>query len=100
MFEPLHPGEIVKDALIDSTGLTVTEAADRLGVSRTALSRLVNGHARISPEMSLRLAKLFNTSIDSWINLQAQYDTWRVSRDYNKIKVKPLNMATAQPAAG
>jgi addiction module HigA family antidote len=90
MFKPLHPGEIVKDTLIDATGLTVTAAADRLGVSRTALSRLLNGHAGISPEMALRLAKLFNTSIESWINLQAQYDTWRVSRNYNKINVKPL----------
>jgi addiction module HigA family antidote len=93
MFKPLHPGEIVKDTLIDATGLTVTEAADRLGVSRTALSRLLNGHAGISPEMALRLAKIFNTSIESWINLQAQYDTWRVSRKYNKIKVKPLTLA-------
>lgn len=93
MFKPLHPGEIVKDTLIDATGLTVTAAADRLGVSRTALSRLLNGHAGISPEMALRLAKIFNTSIESWINLQAQYDTWRVSRNYNKIKVKPLTLA-------
>lgn len=65
MFKPLHPGEIVKDTLIGATGLTVTEAADKLGVSRTALSRLLNGHAGISPEMALRLAKLFNTSIES-----------------------------------
>jgi addiction module HigA family antidote len=93
MFKPLHPGEIVKDTLIDATGLTVTEAANRLGVSRTTLSRLLNGHAGISPEMALRLAKIFNTSIESWINLQAHYDTWRVSRNYNKIKVKPLTLA-------
>lgn len=90
MFKPLHPGEIVKDTLIDATGLSVKDAADRLGVSRTTLSRLVNCHSGISPEMALRLAKLFNTSIESWINLQAQYDTWRVSRHYNKISVKPL----------
>ena len=90
MFKPLHPGEIVKNTLIDATGLTVTEAAHKLGVSRTALSRLINGHAGISPEMALRLAKLFSTSIESWINLQAQYDTWLISRQYNKIKVKPL----------
>lgn len=94
MFKPLHPGEIVKDTLIDATGLTVTEAAQKLGVSRTALSRLLNCHAGISPEMALRLAKLFNTSIESWINLQAQYDTWRVSRQYSKIKIKPLNLSS------
>lgn len=93
MYEPLHPGEIVKDELIVATGMSVTEAAARLGVSRTALSRLLNGHAGISPEMALRLSKLFKTSIVMWINLQAQYDTWLISKQGNKIKVKPLDEA-------
>lgn len=90
---PLHPGEIVKDELINATGLSVTEAAERLGVSRTALSRLLNGHAGISPEMALRLSKFFNTSIEMWINVQAQYDTWLISKQANKIKVKPFDEA-------
>lgn len=90
MFEPLHPGEIVKDALIDATGLSVTDAAEQLGVSRTALSRLVNGHSGISPDMALRLAKSLKTSIDMWINLQAQYDTWRIAKQYDYVDVKPL----------
>ncbi|EKD72504.1 MAG: hypothetical protein ACD_45C00658G0003 [uncultured bacterium] len=90
---PLHPGEVVKDELIDATGLSVTEAAERLGVSRTALSRLLNGHAGISPEMALRLSKFFNTSIEMWINLQAQYDTWLISKQIKKIKVKPYDEA-------
>lgn len=90
---PLHPGEIVKDELIDATGMSVTEAAERLGVSRTALSRLLNGHAGISPEMALRLSKLFNTSIEMWINIQAQYDTWLISKQSSRIKVKPLRKA-------
>lgn len=90
---PLHPGEIVKDELIDATGMSVTEAAERLGVSRTALSRLLNGHAGISPEMALRLSKFFNTSIEMWINIQAQYDTWLISKQANKIKVKPFDEA-------
>jgi addiction module HigA family antidote len=93
MHNPLHPGEIVKDELIDATGMSVTEAAARLGVSRTALSRLLNGHAGISPEMAVRLSKLFNTSIEMWINLQAQYDTWVISQTAHKIKVKPLDKA-------
>lgn len=93
MHEPLHPGEIVKAELIDATGMSVTEASARLGVSRTALSRLLNGHASISPEMALRLSKLFNTSIEMWVNLQAQYDTWLISKQANKIKVKPLRKA-------
>jgi addiction module HigA family antidote len=93
IYNPLHPGEIVKDELIDATGMTVTEAAERLGVSRTALSRLLHGHAGISPEMALRLSKLFNTSIEMWINLQAQYDTWLISKQAKKIKVKALKKA-------
>lgn len=93
MHEPLHPGEIVKDALIDGAGLNVTAAAYKLGVSSTSLSRLLNGHAGISPEMALRLSKLLNTSIEMWINIQAQYDTWKISRISHKIKVKPLKAA-------
>lgn len=93
MHEPLHPGEIVKDALIEGAGLSITEAAKKLNVSRTALSRLLNGHAGISPEMALRLSKLFNTSIDMWVNIQAQYDVWKISKISHRIKVKPLKAA-------
>ena len=93
MHKPLHPGKIVKDELIDATGMSVTEAASRLQVSRTALSRLLNGHSGISPEMALRLSKLFNTSIDLWINLQAQYDSWLISKRAKYIKIIPLKAA-------
>jgi addiction module HigA family antidote len=93
MHNPLHPGEIVKDALIDGANLSVTEAAEKLKISRTALSRLLNGHANISPEMALRLSKLFNTSIEMWINIQAQYDTWKISQFSKKIFIEPLNKA-------
>lgn len=93
MHEPLHPGLIVKDALIDNTGLTVTEAAARLGVTRTTLSRLLNGHAGISAEMALRLSKFFGTSIEMWVNLQSRYDVWTVKKDSKKIKVVPLDKA-------
>lgn len=93
MHEPLHPGEIVKDALITGAGLNVTDAAAKLGISRTALSRLLNAHAGISPEMALRLSKLLGTSIEMWVNIQAQYDIWKISRVASKIKVKPLNKA-------
>ena len=91
--KPLHPGLIVKDALIDHTGLSVTEAAEHLGVTRTTLSRLLNGHAGISPKMALRLAKFFKTSVESWINLQAQYDAWLIKKSTSKIKVEPFDKA-------
>ena len=77
--KPLHPGVIIKDILIDNTNLTISEAANRLGVTRTTLSRLLNQHAGVSPEMALRLSKLLNTSIDVWVNLQSQYDIWNVA---------------------
>lgn len=93
MHQPLHPGEIVKYALIDGCGLTVTQATQKLNISRTALSRLLNSHVGISPEMALRLSKLLGTSIEMWINIQAQYDTWLISKRARKIKVKPLNKA-------
>ena len=88
--EPLHPGLIVKDALIDGAGLSVTQAAEKLGVTRTTLSRLLNAHSRLSPEMALRLSKFFNTSIEMWVNLQAQYDVWVIQQHANEINVKPF----------
>ena len=77
--KPLHPGVIIRDILIDNTDLTIGKAASRLGVTRTTLSRLLNQHAGVSPEMALRLSKLLNTSIEMWINLQSQYDIWNVA---------------------
>jgi len=93
MHSPLHPGEHVKDVLINGEGLSVTDAAKKLGVTRTSLSRLINCHAGISPEMALRLSKLLGTSIELWINLQAQYDVWLVSKKQKSIKVERLKNA-------
>lgn len=91
---PIHPGLIVKDALIDNTDLTVTEAANRLGVTRTTLSRLLNGKSHISPEMALRLSKLFGNSIEMWINLQAQYDVWQIRQHSEEMEIHRLDEGT------
>ncbi len=88
--EPLHPGIIIKCILIDSTGLTISDAAHHLGVTRTTLSRLLNQHSGISPEMALRLSKLLNTSIDIWVNLQTQYDIWNVKQQAANLNIVPL----------
>lgn len=91
---PLHPGEIVYDVLIESAGLSVTDAAKKLGVNRTTLSRLLNGHAGISAEMALRLSKLLpNTDMTLWMNLQRDYDIWAATRSFTRIHVKPLKAA-------
>lgn len=91
--KPLHPGEHVKDVLIVGAGLSVTEAASRLKVTRTSLSRLINGHTGISIEMALRLAMLLGTSVDFWVNLQGQYDIWLANQRRKHTKIKPLDKA-------
>lgn len=90
---PLHPGEIIKETLIKQSHLTVTEAAKRLGVTRPALSRLLNGKANLSPEMAARLAKLLSTSAELWLNLQAQYDAWRAHECFGHLEIVPLMSA-------
>jgi len=77
MHDPPHPGSILRDYLGD---VTVTSAAEQLGVTRAALSRILNGSAAISAEMALRLSEALGTSPDLWIGMQAKYDLWQASR--------------------
>jgi addiction module HigA family antidote len=79
MHNPPHPGEVLKEFFIP-TGLTVAEAARRLGVSRQALSAILNGRAGVSAEMALRLSKALGTSPDVWLGMQMQYDLWQAKR--------------------
>ncbi|MEL6488790.1 MAG: HigA family addiction module antitoxin [Cyanobacteria bacterium J06621_3] len=77
MYNPPHPGEVFQELCLEPLNLTVTETADALGVSRKTLSAILNGRAGISPEMAIRLAKAFDTSPESWLNQQMQYDLWQ-----------------------
>ena len=77
---PPHPGEIIREQCIEPLGLTITAAAKGLGVTRKALSELVNGHSGVSPEMAIRLSKAFGSSPETWLRLQLQYDLWRAKR--------------------
>lgn len=77
MFNPPHPGIVLRDYLGD---VSVTTAAKHLGITRAALSRILNGSAGISAEMALRLADALGTSPELWIGMQAQYDLWRASK--------------------
>lgn len=90
MHNPPHPGEIIKELCIEPLGLTVTEAAEALGVSRKTLSNILNGRAGISPEMAVRLSIAFNTSSESWLNQQTQYDLWFAEKERKKLSVKKL----------
>ena len=87
MKNPPHPGRIVRQECIEPLGLTVTEAAERLGVKRQTLNNLVNGKAGISPEMSIRLSKAFGSSAEVWLGLQMQYDLAQAEKTAHKIKV-------------
>lgn len=93
MFNPPHPGEIIKELCLEPLGLTVTRAAEALGVSRKTLSAIVNGQAGISPEMAIRLSIAFDTSAESWLNQQAQYDLWLVRQSQQDFKVERLQAA-------
>jgi len=81
MKNPPHPGSVVLHDCIEPLGLTITEAAAALGVTRTTLSELVNGRRGISPEMAVRLSKVFGGSAESWLIQQAHYDLTRVPAD-------------------
>jgi addiction module HigA family antidote len=92
MHNPPHPGEILKDGVFVDTGVTVTEAAKALGVTRAALSRVLNGKAAVSADMALRLAQWLNTGPEVWLNMQAAYDLWQ-ARQKPRPKIKPLHRA-------
>lgn len=93
MHNPPHPGEVIRELCLKPLGLSVTEAARVLGITRKAFSELLNGHSGISPEMAVRLSIAFDTTPESWLTQQMQYDLWKLKQSHKKIKVKPLKVA-------
>jgi addiction module HigA family antidote len=91
MKNPPHPGGFVLRQCIEPLGLSITDAAAALGVTRTTLSELVNGKRGISPEMAVRMSKVFGGSAERWLVQQAQYDLARVRVD--RLKLKRLELA-------
>ncbi|HTS51948.1 MAG TPA: HigA family addiction module antitoxin [Burkholderiales bacterium] len=90
MHKPPHPGEILRQLCLEPLGLTVTEAAEGLGVSRKTLSAILNGRASVSPEMAVRLSLAFGTSAESWLNHQLQYDLWQLQKQRKNLRVVKL----------
>ena len=88
MKSPPHPGKVVRVSCLEPLGLSVTQGARILGVSRQALSNLVNGHARISGDMAVRLAKAFGSTTETWIRLQAAYDVVQAQAREDEIQVE------------
>lgn len=95
MHNPPHPGEVLRDGVFTDTGITVTAFAKRLGVTRVALSRVLNGKAGISADMAVRLAAALGGSAESWLHMQANYDLWLAERSLKRAvaKIEPLKHA-------
>jgi addiction module HigA family antidote len=92
MHNPPHPGEVLRDGVFEGTGLTVSEFADRLGVSRVALSRLLNAKAGVSAGMAVRLAAALGGSAESWLYMQASFDLWNARKALRRqtARIAPL----------
>lgn len=90
MHNPPHPGEILQDTVLRSVGrMTVTAFSKQLGVSRVALSRVVNGRAAVSAELAIRLAAALGGSAESWLTMQAAFDLWHAAKK-RRPKIEPL----------
>jgi addiction module HigA family antidote len=88
MKSPIHPGRIVRHDCLEALGLSVTEGAKVLGVTRQTLNNVVNGKSGISPEMAIRLAKAFGSTAETWLRMQLGYDLAEARKDESKIKVQ------------
>ncbi len=93
MFDPVHPGEILKERVLAEAGLNVAKTAEILGVSRPALSAVLNGRARLSPEMALRFEKAFGTSMNLMLKIQLQHDIAKTRKMAKGIKVQKWKRA-------
>jgi addiction module HigA family antidote len=95
MHNPPHPGEVLRDGVFTDTGITVTEFAKRIGVTRVMLSRVLNGKAGISAGMAVRLAAGLGGSAESWLHMQANYDLWQAEKSLKRAvaKIEPIKTA-------
>jgi addiction module HigA family antidote len=88
MKNPPHPGRSIRNACLDALGLSVTEGAKVLGVSRQTLNNIIHGKSGISPEMAIRLSKAFGSTPETWLRMQLAYDLAQARKDESKIKVR------------
>ncbi len=93
MYNPPHPGEIVREFCVEPLSLSVTEAARALGVTRKTLSTLLNGRSGVSPEMALRLSRVFGRTPEGWLRLQLQYDLWKTKQSVDISSLKRIKAA-------
>lgn len=100
MKEPVHPGGFLRSEIIEATGLSVTDAAQALGVTRPALSKLLNERAHLSPEMALRVEKAFGVSLDTLMGMQNSFDIAQVRKREGEINVLPFKGPPAPTGRG
>jgi addiction module HigA family antidote len=93
MHNPPHPGLAISHDCLEPFDLSVTAAAGVLGVTRQALSNVINGKSGISAEMAIRLSKAFGGRPEAWLRLQMAYDLWQANRHAGKLKIKKVNAA-------
>jgi addiction module HigA family antidote len=93
MHNPPHPGFAIRHDCLEPFDLNVTEAAEVLGVTRQALSNVINGKSGISAEMAIRLSKAFGGRPEAWLQLQMAYDLWQANRHAGKLKIKKVKAA-------
>ncbi len=91
MKNPPHPGRSIRNACLEPLGLSVTEGAKALGVTRQTLTKVVNGRSGISPVMAIRLSKAFGSTPETWLRMQLAYDLAEASKDESKIKVRRVS---------
>ena len=100
MYCPPHPGEIIKGLWLDPMGVSITDAAQAMDVSRKTLSKIVNGNGRVTPEIALRLSIALGSSAESWLGHQAAYDLWELEQHRDDLHVIPLFESTDTSSAG
>lgn len=93
MYNPPHPGEILQGLWLEPMGVTVTIAAEALGISRQSLSKIVNGSRGVTPEMAVRISRAFGGTPESWLGHQAAYDLWRIEQNKEVPDLKRLEVA-------
>ena len=90
MYNPPHPGEIIKGLWLGPMDITVTEAADAMGISRKTLSKIINGKGRVTPQIAMRLSITLGSSPESWLGHQAAWDLWQLEQNRASLNATPL----------
>lgn len=93
MYNPPHPGELIRDVYLEATDLSVRQIAENMDVSASTLNRLVNGNSSVSPEMAIRLSICLGRSPESWLSMQDHYDLWIAKKQLNVKKLKQIQFA-------